>query len=697
MKEEIIKKLTNVTKSQSINEIFALLNLKTVEDQIELENVIRKLIAAGKLHETKKHKFLLMENCQSLKSGPIRINKFGNGYIDISNQEPVFINKNNLNNAINNDVVIADCFLNHGLLEGKVIKILQRKLDNIVGEIISVHHKLIFKPDDDKLKINIDLTKESIEKCVEGYKVVIKIIKDYGRNHYLAEITKIIGHKNDPDVDIIAIAIGHDIPVEFSDLIKKELETIPTEVTEAELVNRTNLTAKEIFTIDGADTKDIDDAISLEKIGEIYRLGVHIADVSHYVKMGSAIYEEAFQRGTSSYLADKVIPMIPHKLSNGICSLNPQTIRLTISCVMDINTHGEVVKYDIFPSYIKSRKKMTYEEVNQILLDNEVPSGYEDYKDTLILMNELACILRKYKEKRGFIDFDIAEAKIIQDENGKAIDIVKSEQKAGENLIEDFMIAANETVATHIAQLDLPFIYRIHDLPSNENIMEFINTLKAFGYVIKINLNKITPLTIQNILKELANKKDYNILTSLLLKSMKKACYSTDNIGHFGLASPKYTHFTSPIRRFPDLTVHRLLRTYVFNKDRTKETIIFNQKYLPKVAARSSEREVASQEAENDVLDMKMAEYMLDKIGNVYYGTIINITSFGFFVQLDNLIEGLVHINTLNGYFTYKPQLLSLVNENNGVKYKLGDEIKVRVSEVSKEKATIDFEIYDGK
>ena len=697
MKEKIIEKLTNITKALSINEIFHLLDLKTIEDQTELENSLRELTVDGLLHETKKHEFLLMSNCKSLRVGKISINRSGNGFVDINGDDDIFVSEENLNDAINNDIVEIDCFTNHDLIEGKVIRILKRDINNIVGEIISYHHKLLFKPDDSKLNISIKLTKESTRKCVEGYKVVVSIIKDLGRNHYLGEVSKVIGHKNDPGVDIISIALKHGIEIEFNDSVKKELESIPVEVSESDLKGRRDLTNLEIFTIDGDDTKDIDDAISLEKNGDLYHLGVHIADVSYYVKVGTALYETALARGTSNYLADTVIPMIPHKLSNGICSLNPNEVRLAISCVMDINNKGKVVNYEIFPSYIKSRKKMTYNNVNKIFMENVVPEGYEEFKDTLLLMNELAHILRKSKEARGYIDFETDEAKVVQDENGKAIDIVKRTSGDGEELIEDFMIVANETVATHVTNMDLPFIYRVHDLPSTEKITEFANLVKLMGYNLDINLNNVTPFTMQKILASLKDKKEYPILTTMLLRSMKKAVYSTNNIGHFGLASKNYTHFTSPIRRFPDLTVHRLLRTYLFENDLSMDTINFNSKYLVDVAEIASEREVEAQEAEREVTDMKMAEYMEDKIGNVYKGTITGVTNFGFFVVLDNLVEGLVHISSLKGYYNYVPELLSLVKDDNSKTYRIGDEVTIKVVGASKEEATIDFEIYEGE
>lgn len=365
---------------------------------------------------------------------------------------------------------------------------------------------------------------------------------------------------------------------------------------------------------------------------------------------------------------------------------------------MDIDETGKIKNYDIFPSYIKSRKKMTYENVNEILEKNHIPEGYEPYAEILKEMHELAKILRKEKVSRGYIEFDIPEAKIIQDEYGKAIDIKRREQRSGESLIEDFMIAANETVATHISNMDLPFIYRVHDLPNTEKIEDFLNLVKALGYQIKTSIKEITPKTMQQLLNELKDKPEFLILSTLLLRSMKKAEYSKTNIGHFGLASKNYTHFTSPIRRFPDLTVHRLLKKYLIEKDFSMSTINYLENSLVEIAEHSSEREVAATNAERDVDDMKMAEYMESHIGEEYEGIISSVTSFGFFVELPNLVEGLVHISNIPGdYYEYIPELLSLVGKSTKKTYRIGDKIKVLVAGASKETAQIDFEIVREK
>lgn len=697
MKERILEILKKETKGQSINEINNKLHLRGMEEITELENTLKELVSDGVLHMSKNREYMLMNNTKSLKVGKLRINKNGNGFVECE-PEDIFVHSNDLNGAINGDFVEVEIKtrLNDPDPEGYIRNILKRDLKTVVGEMVKDKKSLAFKPDDEKLNIAVKLTKESMKGCVEGHKVIISIIKEIGNRTFLGKVEKIIGHKNDPGVDILTIAAKHCIETDFSEDVIRELKNIPDEVCENDLIGRTDLTNEMIFTIDGDDTKDIDDAISVKKDGKNYILGVHIADVSSYVKVGTALYDSAFSRGTSSYLADTVIPMIPHQLSNGICSLNPEVIRLTISCVMTIDGNGKVIDYDIFPSYIKSRKQMTYKNVNKILDENIIPEGYEEFTDTLKLMHELSKILRQEKINRGYIDFGIDEAKVIQDENGKAIDIVKRVQGTGEKLIEDFMIAANETVATHISNMDLPFIYRVHDLPNAEKIEDFSNLIKQMGYLIHTNLNKITPVTMQNLLNEFRDKDEFVILSDMLLRSMKKAIYSTNNIGHFGLASKNYTHFTSPIRRFPDLTVHRLLRTYLFENRIDMETVNFNAKYLIDVAEHSSETEVNSVEAERDVLDMKMAEYMESHIGEEYEGIISGVTNFGMFVELDNLIEGLIHISTLDGFYTYVPEMLALISANKKKKYRIGDRVRIVVTNANKNQGIIDFELVNG-
>lgn len=691
MKEEIIAKLKEENKGLTLIEINDLLGLNTVEEYKELQKEITTLVSDGLIHKSKKDKFILMEKCSSLLTGILHINKNGNGFVDTKYDEDTFIRRENLNGAVDGDFVEIDVQNDEGI----VVNILKRDLNLIVGEIVKDRkNSLIFKLDDKKKQINIKLTKESLEHLVEGHKVLVQIIKELDKNLYLGKVVKVIGHKNDPGVDIMTIACKHEIFLDISDAAKKQVENMETVVSNNELVNRKDLRNEMIFTIDGDDTKDIDDAISIRKDGDNYILGVHIADVSHYVNEGTPLYDSAYEKGTSAYLADTVLPMLPHELSNGICSLNEGVDRLTISCEMTINSQGKVLDHDIFLSVINSKKKMTYKNVNKILLENNIPEGYEPFVNNLKLMQELANILRKEKINRGYIDFDLDEAKIVQDENGKVIDVIKRTQDAGEKLIEDFMIIANETVATHIYNMDLPFVYRIHGTPNSEKIEDFLNFVKLLGYRLDISTVDLTPKKMQEILENLHDKKEFEILSDMLLRSMKKAIYSSNNIGHFGLASKIYTHFTSPIRRFPDLMVHTLLHKYLFENKIDMETIRYYENYLPSACEHASKKEVDAQEAEREVLDMKMAEYMENYIGQTYNGIISGITNFGLFVKLPNLIEGLVHISSLNGFYTYVPELLSLVCDNK-IKYSLGQNVKVKLVGASKENSTIDFEIVE--
>ncbi len=694
MRDKVLEYLKLDDKAKTLMEINDYLGLKNAEELEELQNVLSELIKSGIVHETKKSKYMLMSNCASLLAGKIEVTK--NGYAFLLKEEgDLFISSDNLNGAINGDTVLVDVFERNNKLEGKVLKILDRKLNTVIGEILYVNDEPTLIVDDKKLDIEVELINH-FANLVDGHKVLVELKEQVSHHKFRGVILKIIGHKNDPDIDILTIAYKHNIELEFSDEVKKELESIPDEVRESDKVGRTDLTGEVIFTIDGDDTKDIDDAISIKKKDNLYELGVHIADVSYYVKPGTHLYDEAYSRGTSSYLADRVLPMLPHELSNGICSLNPEVERLAISCVMDIDNEGKVVSYDIFPSVIKSRKQMTYKCVNKILEENTIPEGYEKYKDDLLLMNELAHILRKRKVKMGYIEFDIPEPKIIQDENGKCIDIVKREQREGEKLIEDFMIAANETVATHIFNMDLPFIYRVHGEPKPEKIEDFMNLLK----VLKVNVNtrgiSTSGRDVNRLLDSLDGLEEKEILSKMLLRSMQKAIYSATNIGHFGLGLKNYTHFTSPIRRFPDTTVHQLLRTYLFDKKLDKETINYYNKYLVEVAEHSSEREQAAVDAEREVDDMKMAEYMESHIGEVYEGMITTVTNFGFFVELPNLVEGLVHVSTLDGYFNYVPEMLSLINQDKSKMYKIGDKVTIKVLNASKSDGIIDFEVQDG-
>ena len=692
MEEKIIELLTNSDKALSVTEINDSLGFSSVDELKELLKVLNKLEDELKIYRTKKDNYLLFTNSH-LKIGTMIANKKGYGFVDIEGDEDVFIPPTNMNGAIHGDKVIVEITSPKGIdLEGRILKIVDRKFKQMVGEIYYVKNKPFLKLDDDRVKLDIVIDKT--QGAMEGHKVLVKITSKLKDNNYKGEVIKILGHKNDPGVDILSITNEMGIPDTFSENVMKELDNIPDEVKEEDLVNRTDLREEVIFTIDGDDTKDIDDAISIEKVGKNYKLGVHIADVSYYVKPNTALDSEAFDRGTSVYLADRVIPMLPHKLSNGICSLNPNVDRLALSCIMEIDENGNVVDYDILQTIIKSRIQMTYKKVNQILEENSIPEGYEEYVDKLRMMADLAKILRKNKENRGYIDFDIDESKIIVDDKGKAIDVTLRNRGTGEKLIEDFMIAANETVATHIYYMELPFIYRVHGEPNEEKINNFMRFLNILGYKVKEDIKKTTPKTMQNILNQLKDKKEFHLLSGLLLRSMQKAIYDTNNIGHFGIASKCYTHFTSPIRRYPDTTVHRLLHTYLFDNNINNETISYYERELPFVAEHTSNMERRSIECERAVDDMKKAEYMMDHIGEEYDGIISSVLNFGMFVELPNLIEGLVRLDSLKGdYYTYDETTFTIRGNKDKRGYRLGDSVRVKVIAADKEKRTIDFEV----
>ena len=701
MKEKVLEVLKGEQNAVTTEELASKMNL-TVSEIEEVQGILNEMVQNGEIYYTNKGKYILFENCADLEIGEIDVHPKGFGFLLLPGDD-IHIDKNMLNGAIDGDTVIVEVTSRKPKLEGRVIRIVKRNLNNLVGEVKFIHGKPFMKLED-KRQLVIELDTRSTKDCVDGTIVTASVIKEVRKNYYFAKVRDIIGHKDDAGVDILTIAFKHEIYPDFSESAMKETEEIPTEVSKKELEGRKNLCDKVIFTIDGADTKDIDDAISLDRNGENYILGVHIADVSHYVKEGSPLDENALQRGTSSYLADTVIPMLPHKLSNGICSLNEGVIRLTESCVMEIDKKGKVVKYDIFPSYIKSNKKMTYKDVNEILMRNVIPEGYEFFADKLREMNELAHILRKERISRGYIDFGIEEAKIICDENGRTKEVVKVVREDGEKMIEDFMIAANETVAGAIYNMDLPFIYRVHDVPTSEKIADFMKFVSALGYQVNAKLKGITPKTMQEILSQLEDKPEFLVLSSNLLRSMKKAKYQKNNIGHFGLGSECYTHFTSPIRRYPDLEVHRLLRTYLFDAKidgRTrpaakidKDTIDNYESTLEGIAMQSSDREIKAVEAEREVDDMKMAEYMEGHIGEVFEGTISGLTNFGMFVELSSLIEGLVHISTLrDDYYVYNADIMAIVGAEKKRMFRLGDKVKVKVVGASKQNKTIDFEL----
>lgn len=698
MRDDIINILKNSDRALDLYELHDMLHINTVEEAKKLSDELRKLTDEVVVYHSNKDKYMMLEKSH-LRKGVMRTNKKGFGFVEVENMDDdIYVAQDNMNGAIHDDIVLVEITskMNLDRLEGRILKVIKRQVQRYIGEItFDAKGKGHIKLDDNKIKLNIEIPKDKTLNAVDGHKVVVELVKKLNNNlKYEGKVVEIIGHKNDPGVDILSIIYKYNINTVFPDDVKEEVANINMEVLPEEYHGRRDLRDQMIFTIDGDDTKDIDDAISIEKFANgHYKLGVHIADVSYYVKEGSPLDNEAMERGTSVYLVDRVIPMLPHELSNGICSLNPNVDRLAISCVMEFDSTGKQLDYEIFPSVIKSRIQMTYKKVNSILEKNVVPEGYEPYADTLREMSELATILRKAKVRRGYINFDIDEAKILVDENCKPTEITVRERGVGENLIEDFMIAANECVATHIYFMNLPFIYRVHEVPKEEKIRSFLGFVSNLGYSIPGDIKDTKPTTMQRILKALDDKPEYKILSSLLLRCMQKAVYKPVNLGHYGLASTCYTHFTSPIRRYPDTTVHRLLRTYLFENKIDNATIRKWEEKLVYVAEHSSDRERASVDCEREVEDMKMAEYMESHIGEEFDGMISSVTSFGMFVELDNLVEGLVPLRDMPDFFVYDEERMTLTGEKSHVKYTIGERVRVKVVRASKEDKTIDFEI----
>lgn len=698
MKEIILDKLRDNT-SLTIMELNDLLGLTTIDEYKSLQNTLDEMVSDGILYYSdKKKKYLLLENSHLVK-GTLSLNEKGFGFIIINKDiKDVYVNEKNINGAQDGDLVLFE-YLNKDKErpEGRIIKTIKRNYEPLVGEVILVDGEYFVKPD--KKGANIYIPRDNLNGAVEGHKVVVTPLKEGNR---VGKITKIIGHKNDVGVDILSFVYEYNFSPSFPDEVVEELDDIPSYLTEEEInkelsSGRRDLRSEEIFTIDGSDTKDIDDAISLSKLDDgKYKLGVHIADVSYYVKEGTKLDDEAYFRGTSVYLVDRVLPMLPHKLSNGICSLNENEDRFAFSCEMIIDDKGDIGHYEIFKSIIRSRKKMTYEEVNKILEENTTSDDYKPFEKTLLLMNELSKILRKKMIRRGYIEFESTEAKIKVDENCHPTGIEARVQRSGEELIENFMIAANETVASSIYYKNLPGIYRVHDKPDEKRLGEFMKFLSLHGYVVNGKSKIDNPKDLQHILSQLEEVPEVRVLHDMAIRSQAKAVYSDINIGHFGLGSKCYSHFTSPIRRYPDLILHRLLKDYNYNYS---DRIISERKEeLPIECEHCSIREQEAQNCERDVDKMKKAEYMMDHIGEVYDGIISGVQEFGFFVELENTIEGLVKAESIKGdYYVFDNDLMALIGKKSKKKYSFGDKVKVKVIRADKDRSEIDFEIYDDK
>lgn len=613
-------------------------------------------------------------------------------------QDDIFIPLKRRFESIDGDVVLVSKHRRSSKdrPEGTVICVVTRENERFVGTLSELQYgDFVFQNDNQKIDLYIVVPKKRAKGAVDGQKVLIELYYYDDDRRAKAEVREILGHENDPGVDILSTLHRLGIRQTFPKTVLEQIEKVPDIVSESEIENRKDLRSYPFITIDGADAKDLDDAVYLETTEDDgYVLYVSIADVSHYVTQGSPLDKEAFERGTSVYVVDRVVPMLPQKLSNGICSLHPNVDRLTLTCEMHITASGEVHSHEIYPSCIHSVARLTYTDVNSFLEGNDVFETDAPFTSMLSKMQHLAHILRHVRDEKGSIDFDIEESKILVDKQGIPTDIILRERGKAERLIEEFMLLANQTVAKQIAFLELPFLYRIHETPDEGKIREVYFMLQSMGRSLKTP-HVIHPKTIQSIMKSLESTSEERVMNAVLLRAMQKAVYSEDNLGHFGLAFDYYTHFTSPIRRYPDLIVHRLLREYLFEaKLHEKKTLQYYTDMLPRIAEQSTHMERKAVEAERDVESMKKAEYMQTHIGETHAGVISGITSFGCFVELKNTIEGLVHITTLlDDHYIFDEDRKILRGERTQHEYRIGDHVTIRVTGASKEDRTIDFEI----
>ena len=668
------------------------------ENREELNDVLDALVREGKISVSTKEKYGKLEN--NAVTGTFESTQKGFGFVSVEGEEQdIYINEKDTLDAMYGDrvaVIITTPAVSGRRREGKVIKILEHAVTEVVGTFEKNEKFGFVVCDNQKIGEDIFIPKDKSMGAVSGHKVVVKITK-YPQGNKSAEgvVTEILGHVNDPGVDILSIIRAYNIPMEFPKDVMKSLETQPDEVLESDKEGRLDIRSWQTVTIDGEDAKDLDDAITLSKEGEDYLLGVHIADVSHYVKEHSPLDKEALNRGTSVYLVDRVIPMLPHKLSNGICSLNQGCDRLALSCIMRINAKGEIIDHQILETVINVDRRMTYTSVKKILADED-KDEIEEYKELVPmfkLMQELSSIIRTKRYKRGSIDFDFPESKIILDKEGHPIDIKPYERNVATKIIEDFMLAANETVAEDMYWKELPFVYRTHDKPDPEKIIRLGTFINNFGYDIKIGRDEIHPKELQKLLDNITGSEEENMISRLTLRSMKRAQYTTECTGHFGLAARYYCHFTSPIRRYPDLQIHRIIKESLKGRLNAKRLSHYDA-ILSDVAHHSSTTERRADEAERETEKLKKVEYMEDRIGEEFDGVVSGITAFGIYVELPNTVEGLVHINSFkDDYYEFFENTYELIGERSHNKYVLGQKVKVRLTATDKLLKTIDFEI----
>lgn len=681
------------------------------EQRGELKEVLDALEAEGKIYVSKKGKYA--KGQAKRLTGTFQANARGFGFVlQEGEDEDVFISEDNIGGAFQGDEVefIITKSPDGKRKEGKIVRILSHGTTKIVGLYEKCKNFGFVRPDNQRVLKDIYIPEGKEKGAMTGHKVVVELMS-YGGQDMKPEgkVIEIIGHINDPGTDIMSIVKGYDLPVEFPERVMNQAERVGKEVSEADMAGRMDLRDWQMVTIDGEDAKDLDDAVSLTLEDGSYKLGVHIADVTNYVQEKSALDREALKRGTSVYLADRVIPMLPHVLSNGICSLNAGEDRLALSCIMTINQKGEVIDHVIAETVIKVDERMSYTSVAEILkeqADDKLPQTESEKYSTLVpmfmKMAELSGILREKRRKRGSIDFYFPETKMVLDENGRPIDIKPYDRNAATKMIEDFMLMANETVAEEYYWRELPFLYRTHEQPDEEKIKKLSLFINNFGYHIHVGNSEVKPKEVQKLLGKVEGTPQEALISRLALRSMKQAKYTPENTGHFGLAAKYYTHFTSPIRRYPDLQIHRIIKENLrgrMNEDR----IGHYESILPGVAAQASDRERKAEEAERETVKLKKVEYMQDRIGDVFEGVISGITKWGAYVELENTIEGLVHVtNMRDDHYDYREDQYELIGEHTRNVYKLGQKVMVRVLGADRLQRTIDFEFcgddqeYDG-
>lgn len=668
------------------------------EERGELKEILKELVSEGKLQITKRAKYVKSDRREEGLTGTFISNARGFGFVEIEGRDQdLYIPEGEVNGAFHKDIVQVELLKEQKgrRQEARVVAICSHGLSKVVGTYDHAGSFGFVVPDSDKIPVDIFVPKERSKGAVTGHKVVVELTS-YGDNKHKPEgkIIEILGHVNDPGVDILSIVKGFDLPVEFPEKALNQAQRVSKEVSEKDREGRRDFRRMQMVTIDGEDAKDLDDAVSLSKEEDKYFLGVHIADVTNYVQENSVLDREALKRGTSVYLVDRVIPMLPHTLSNGICSLNMGEDRLALSCLMTLDQKGRVLDYEIAESVINVNQRMSYTDVNNILEGNEeTKERFKELVPMFFLMKELADIVRESRKKRGSIDFDFPESKIILDRKGVPLVIKPYERNAATRIIEDFMLLANETVAQHFYWMESPFVYRTHDYPDLEKILKLGTFINNFGYHIKVKSgdNEIHPKEIQKLLGKIEGTPEEALISRLTLRSMKRAQYSVDCTGHFGLACQYYCHFTSPIRRYPDLQIHRIIKEQLRGK-LSVNRIDHYKGILPEVAKHSSQMERRADEAERETDKLKKVQYMERKIGQIFEGVISGITAWGIYVELPNTVEGLIHVSKLEGdYFCYNEETYEMTGRDTGKCFKLGQKIKIMVSGASVFDKSIDF------